>query len=122
MKSVTLAVAVLLAASVSAQEPVHKVGDEGVQAPKVTFEVKPAYTAEAMRAKIQGKVEMQTVVGTDGSPGGITVTQSLDTEHGLDAKAVDALKRWRFEPGRKDGKPVPVQVNVTMTFTLKDQK
>lgn len=122
MKSVTLAAAVLLAASVSAQEPIHKVGDDGVQAPKVTFEVKPAYTAEAMRAQIQGKVEMQTVVGTDGRPGDITVTQSLDKEHGLDDKAVDALKRWRFAPGRKDGKAVPVQVSVLMTFTLKDQK
>ncbi len=122
MKSVTLAAVVFLGAAASAQEAVHKVGDAGLQAPKVTFEVKPGYTAEAMRAKIQGKVEMQTVVGTDGRPGDIAVTQSLDKEHGLDDSAVEALKKWRFKPGRKDGKVVPVRVTVDMTFTLKDQK
>lgn len=122
MESVAIAAVVLLAASVSAQEPVHKVGDEGVQAPKVTFDVRPAYTAEAMREKIQGKVELQTVVGTDGKPGEVTVKTSLDKTHGLDDNAVDALKQWRFEPGRKDGKAVPVLVSVEMTFVLKDQK
>lgn len=122
MKSVALAAAVLLSASVSAQEPVYKVGDEGVGPPKLVFDVKPGYTAAAMRAKIQGSIEMQTVVDQDGKPGAITVTKSLDKEHGLDDKAVEALKQWRFEPGRKDGKAVSVQVSVLMTFTLKDQK
>ena len=122
MKSLAFAAVLVLGAAASAQEPVYKVGDQGVESPKVVFEAKPSYTAGAMKAGIQGKVEMQTVVGTDGKPGDITVTQSLDAEHGLDDNAVDALKKWRFEPGRKDGKAVPVQVTVDMTFTLKDQK
>jgi TonB family protein len=47
------------------------------------------------------------------------VTRSLDAEHGLDEAAVTALEQWRFEPGRKDGKAVPVQVDIEMRFGLK---
>jgi len=43
----------------------------------------------------------------------------LDTQHGLDDEAVKALKQWRFSPGTKDGKPVPVVVELEMTFTLR---
>ena len=120
MKAMALAVLVMFGAA--AQQPVYHVGDEGIQAPRVISDVKPAYTAEAMRAKVQGLIQLEAVVGTDGKPGEIRVTKSLDEEHGLDAKAVEALEQWRFEPGRKDGKAVPVRVAVTMTFTLKDQK
>ena len=62
---------------------------------------------------------MTAVVRTDGTPGDIEVTKSLDTEYGLDKQAVAALSQWRFEPGLKDGKPVPVRVTVEMRFTLK---
>jgi bla regulator protein blaR1 len=93
--------------------------DPGVTLPKVISEVKPQYTPEAMQAKIEGTVIMTAVVRTDGTPGDIEITKSLDTEHGLDKQAVAALSQWRFEPGRKDGKPVPVRVTVEMAFTLK---
>lgn len=122
MKSVALAAMVVLGTAAAAQEPVYKVGEHGIQAPKVTFEVKPRYTEEAMRAKIQGEVQLEAVIGTDGRPDAIKVTKSLDAEHGLDAEAIDALKRWRFEPSRKDGKLVRVQVAVDMRFTLRDHK
>jgi TonB family protein len=62
---------------------------------------------------------MTVVVRTDGTPSGIEITESLDTEHGLDKQAVAALSQWLFEPGRKDGKPVPVRVTVEMRFTLR---
>ena len=88
--------------------------------PKVVSEVKAQYTPEAIRAKIQGTVTMTVVVRTDGTPSDIEITQSLDAEHGLDKQAVAALSQWRFEPGRKDGKPVPVRVTVEMQFTLKN--
>jgi TonB family protein len=93
--------------------------DAGVTLPKVVSEVKPQYTREAMEAKIEGDVMMSVVVRTDGTPGDIEVTKSLDTEHGLDKQAVAALSQWRFEPGLKGGKPVPVRVTVEMRFTLK---
>ena len=49
----------------------------------------------------------------------IEITTSLDTEYGLDKQAVAALSQWRFEPGLKDGKHVPVRVNIEMRFRLK---
>jgi TonB family protein len=93
--------------------------DPGVTPPKVVSEVKPHYTPEAMQAKIEGTLFMKAVVRTDGTPTDIEITQSLDTEYGLDKQAVTALSRWRFEPGRKDGKSVPVSITVEMRFTLK---
>jgi TonB family protein len=93
--------------------------EAGVRLPTVRSSVKPQYTPEAKEAKIQGTVLMTAVVRTDGTPGEITVTKSLDAEHGLDRQAVVALEQWRFEPGQKDGKRVAVRVTVEMTFTLK---
>jgi TonB family protein len=55
----------------------------------------------------------------DGKVATVTVTQSLDTQHGLDEAAVTALKGWQFRPGTKDGKAVAVIVNVEMTFKVK---
>ena len=93
--------------------------DPGVTLPKVVSEVKPRYTPEALQAGIQGMVTLSTVVRTDGNPSDIEVTTSLDTKYGLDDQAVAALKQWRFEPGRKDGKAVPVRVSIEMRFSLK---
>lgn len=93
--------------------------DTGVTPPKLVSEVKPQYTPEAMQAKIQGSVMMTVVVRTDGTPGDIEVIKSLDGEFGLDRQAAAALSQWRFEPGLKAGKPVPVRVTVEMVFTLK---
>lgn len=94
--------------------------DAGVTLPMVRSSVKPQYTPEAKEAKIQGIVLMTTVVRTDGTPGDVTVTKSLDAEHGLDKQAAVALEQWRFEPGRKDGKAVAVRVTVEMNFTLRN--
>jgi TonB family protein len=91
----------------------------GVTLPKVTTEVKPQYTPEAMQARIEGTLMLTTVVRTDGTPGDIKITQSLDTQYGLDDQAVNALTQWRFEPGLKDGKAVPVRVTIEMRFWLK---
>jgi protein TonB len=92
---------------------------QGVVAPKVLKDVPPKYTAEARAAGIQGTVKLDAVVLTDGTVGEVRVTQSLDTVYGLDEQAVKAVKQWVFDPGKKDGKPVPVRVDVEVTFTLK---
>jgi TonB family protein len=89
----------------------------GVSAPVVVKEVKPRYTADAEHAGIQGVVTLECVVNTDGTVGEVEVTRSLDA--GLDLEAIKAVKQWRFEPGTKDGKPVPVLVTLEMTFTQK---
>jgi TonB family protein len=89
----------------------------GVSAPVVVKEVRPQYTPGAKEAKIQGVVTLECVVNADGTVGDVEVTKSLDA--GLDQEAIKAVKKWRFEPGTKDGKPVPVQVALEMTFTLR---
>jgi protein TonB len=97
---------------------VSRIG-EGVTAPEITYESKPAYTAAARKEQIQGTVEMEAVVETDGTVGEVKVVRSLDSEFGLDEEAVKALKRWLFKPGKKEGVAVPVLVVVEMTFTVR---
>jgi periplasmic protein TonB len=89
------------------------------QPPQVIREVKANYTEEAKQAGVQGSVVLTAEVLTDGTVGEVTVKQSLDTKYGLDEQAVKAMKQWLFKPGTKGGKPVPVRVDVEMTFTLK---
>ena len=62
---------------------------------------------------------MRVVVKADGAVGEVAVTKSLDTTYGLDQAAVDAARLWKFKPGTKGGKAVPVEVTLEMRFTLK---
>jgi len=91
----------------------------GISIPKPIREVKPQYTAEAMRAKIQGEVWLEAVVMPDGSVGQVSVVRSLDSSFGLDMEAIKAARQWRFQPGTRFGQPVPVLVTISMTFTLR---
>jgi protein TonB len=89
-----------------------------VTLPKLIKETRPDYTADSMRAKVQGAVVMEVVVLTDGTVGEVRVIRSLDKKHGLDDECVKTVKEWQFTPGKKDGIAVPVIVDVTMTFVL----
>jgi len=110
---------VMATAILSAQEQtVYKPGN-GVTLPAVIKQVKAAYTQEAMNAHIEGDVGLEVVVLADGSVGDVRVSKSLDPTYGLDQQAVNAIKQWTFKPGTKDGKPVAVQVDVVIRFTLK---
>ena len=91
----------------------------GVSLPEVITEVKPQYTAEAMRAKVQGVVWLECIVMPDGSVGDVKVTKSLDSTFGLDQEAIKAARRWRFKPGIRAGQPVPVIITIELTFTLR---
>jgi len=93
----------------------------GVISPVLTREVKPSYTGEAMRAKVQGVVDMEAVVLPDGSvdPGSIRITRSLDSTFGLDQQAIVAVQQWRFRPGTFKGQPVAVRVNIELAFRLR---
>jgi len=91
----------------------------GITNPVPLKEVKPAYTAEAMRAKVQGTVWIECIVMPDGSVGDVRVTKSLDSVFGLDQEAIKAARQWRFRPGLRQGEPVPVIVTIELTFTLR---
>ena len=91
----------------------------GVTIPRVIKEVKPAYTAEAMRAKVQGVVWLRCIVLPDGTVGRVEVVRSLDSVFGLDLEAVKAARQWRFVPGTRLGEPVSVRITIELTFTLR---
>jgi periplasmic protein TonB len=94
---------------------VYKVGG-GISAPQAITTPDPEYTEEARSAKTQGTCVLQLVVDQQGHPRDIRVVRSLG--HGLDAKAIDAVKQWRFQPAMKDGQPVNVLISVEVGFHL----
>jgi periplasmic protein TonB len=94
-------------------------GGPGVTTPVVIHQVKPQYTADAMRAKMQGSVWLECIVLPDGTVGDVRVTRSLDPMFGLDQEAIKAARQWRFKPGLVNGKPVAVAVSIELTFTLR---
>jgi periplasmic protein TonB len=94
---------------------IYKVGG-GITAPKPIDTPDPEYTEEARRAKIQGTCTLWLIVDAEGHPRDIRVVHGLG--YGLDAKALESVKQWRFEPARKDGQPVNVQVSVEVGFRL----
>jgi TonB family protein len=91
----------------------------GVSAPKPILSPEPEYSEMARKAKIQGTCILWLIVGPDGKPRNIRVASPLG--YGLDEKAVEAVKKWRFKPSYKDGKPVPVEINIEVGFHLGEQ-
>jgi len=87
----------------------YKIGG-GVSAPKVIFQVEPEYSEDARKAKFQGTVVIALVVDEKGNPRDIRVVRPLGM--GLDQKAIEAVEKWRFRPGQKDGKAVPTQATM----------
>jgi TonB family protein len=94
---------------------VFRVGG-GVSAPKIIYQPDPEYSEEARKAKYSGTCMLWLIVGPDGKPRDIRVARTLGL--GLDEKAIEAVKTWRFEPAMKDGKPVAVMINVEVSFRL----
>ncbi len=88
----------------------------GVTAPHLIYGPEPEFSEEARKAKYQGTVLLQVVVGPDGRTHDIRVAQSLGM--GLDEKAIEAIREWKFEPSRKDGVPVAVLVDIEVNFHL----
>jgi len=88
----------------------------GVSAPRVTYDPEPEYSEEARKAKYQGTCVLWLIVGPDGKPRDIRVTHTLGL--GLDEKAIEAVKTWKFDPAMKDGKPVAVEISVQVDFRL----
>ena len=89
----------------------------GIDPPTLVKEVRPLYTDEARRQRIQGDVILEIVVRSDGSVGSIRVRRSLGG--GLDQRAIEAVRQWRFNPARRHGTPVDVAVEVAVEFKLR---
>jgi len=88
----------------------------GVSAPTLLYKVEPEYSEEARKAKFQGTVLIFIVVDERGNPRDLKVVRPLGL--GLDQKAVEAVMQWKFNPGKKDGKPVAVQATIEVNFRL----
>jgi protein TonB len=88
----------------------------GVSAPRALFAPDPEYSEEARKARWQGTCVVWVVVGPDGRTHEMRVQRSLGL--GLDEKAMEAVKQWRFEPAKKDGQNVAVQILVEVNFRL----
>jgi periplasmic protein TonB len=97
---------------------VYQIGN-GVSSPEILYKTSPAYTAEAMRAKIQGMALLSGIVAPDGTLQQIQVARSLDGTFGLDQEAIKCVRQWRFRPGMRFGKPVAVAVTIEVAFNLR---
>ena len=122
MKSGLLAIAVFaLTPFTSGGQEIPRAGT--VVPPRAVKSVRALYTPQARNAGIEGTVLVDAVVLTDGSVrDDVKVTQSLDTEFGLDDQAVKASKQWKFQPATKDGKPVQAHVVIEHVFSLQAEK
>lgn len=97
---------------------VYNVGN-GVTSPVVLFKPQPKYTADAMRAKVQGTVTMSAIVLPDGSVTDIQIVRSLDQSFGLDEEAKKTAAQWKFRPGLLKGEPVAVRILIELDFNLR---
>jgi len=104
----------------------YHVGD-GVTAPRVVFTVEPEFTAEARKAKVQGDCLVGLTVDEEGRPQKVTVVRSIadsvppkrrSAALSLDAKAIEAVKEYRFKPAMFGDKPVPVEVRMVVDFQI----
>ncbi|HXB68538.1 MAG TPA: TonB family protein [Candidatus Acidoferrales bacterium] len=93
----------------------YRVGD-GTTPPKLLKKLEPGYTEEARAAKIAGTVLLQIVIEPNGLATDFQLLKGVG--FGLDEKAVEAISQWQFQPGTKNGVPVPVQAQVEVNFRL----
>jgi TonB family protein len=89
----------------------------GITPPSLLREVKPDYTEEARRRGVNGDVELEIIVRSDGTVGEVRLQRGLGA--GLDQRAIDAVRQWRFAPARRQGVPVDVLVEVAVEFKLR---
>ncbi|HVO98698.1 MAG TPA: TonB family protein [Bryobacteraceae bacterium] len=94
---------------------IYRIGG-GVSQPSLIFKCEPEYSEEARKAKWQGTVALSIVVDQYGETRNLKVVKSLGL--GLDEEAVEAVRRWVFRPGRKEGAPVAVYATIQVTFNL----
>lgn len=89
----------------------------GVEPPRLLKEVRANYTEQARRANVTGEVVLEIVVRRDGTVGDVRILRRLGS--GLDERAIEAVRQWRFAPARLKGTPVDVVVEVAVEFKLR---
>ncbi len=101
----------------TAPEPIH-VAQASMKAPRATYAPDPKFPEKERKARQRGKgtVLLSLVVNPDGLPSDIKVSRTLSPE--FDNAAMDAVKKWRFSPETRDGKPVAMQIKVKVNFRL----
>lgn len=95
---------------------VYQLGDIGVTPPKAKYTPEPDFSEEARKAKYQGTVTLAAVIGPDGRPRNLRIVRSLGM--GLDEKALEKVRTWLFEPGKRNGQPVSVAMTLEVDFRL----
>lgn len=88
----------------------------GMTPPRAIYSPQPEYTEEARAAKREGNCVLSLLVGLDGKPSNIVVSKKLGM--GLDQKAVEAVRKWKFEPARQNGRPILGRLTLTISFKL----
>ena len=116
--TVLTGVRVSVPATVQASEASVPPGN-GVRAPTEISHGTPRYTADAMRARLQGAVLVECVVETNGRCSRTRVVRGLEPSFGLNEEALLAAEQWRFRPGTRLGQPVPVLVTLEISFALR---
>jgi TonB family protein len=97
------------------EQQIYHVGGD-VSGPQLIFSPNPEYSEEARRAKYQGVCIVSLIVDAQGNPQRVQVVRHLGK--GLDKKAVEAVKQYRFKPAMLHGEPVAVEVNIEVNFRL----
>lgn len=100
----------------SSDSDIFKANTQGVKSPQVLQKVKPAYSSEAKKNGVEGKIVLSAVFGKDGTITDIRILYGLG--YGLDEEAVKAASLIKFTPGEKDGKPVNVRARLEFSFSL----
>ena len=85
-----------------------------MSAPVALSKPAPTYTDQARDKGVAGEVRLRCIIDENGVPTTITVAKTLEAS--LDKSAIEAVSKWRFKPGMKDGKPVAVQVLIDVSF------
>jgi TonB family protein len=98
------------------QLPQVQHGAASVTSPRLISRREPEYTSEARHSRLEGKVELTLTVGTDGVPTDIQIARGLGG--GLDEKAIDCVRAWRFQPATQNGVPIPAVILVEVLFRL----
>ena len=96
-------------------DDVYSVGN-GITPPSVLSKIDPEYSEQARAAKYSGSVMLSLVVNTSGQAQDVKVIKVLGM--GLDEKAIEAVKKWRFLPGKNNGVPVNVRAQVEVNFRM----
>lgn len=96
-----------------AAEPIRV---SGAEAPRRIHLVRPLYTEAARRIRLEGRVILDAIIAEDGTVQSVVALRSLG--FGLTESAIEAVRQWRYEPPRINGRAVPVRMTVTVNFGL----